>query len=181
MKKMKPEDISAYAVAFVQNGGLYVGAGKNYAPDGGPTPGDDGTPGFGTSVVPFKSGSNAACTADEVGSFSPDDGGKFVPAEGCNLSPLSMYNFLNTTFQDNNLTVQSGRNADSSFVKANHASVSQVGEGVMGLIYWFSSLSILVSFALIGIFYALAMLFSNIKRSIQLIACLLYTSPSPRD
>ena len=171
MKKMKPEDISAYAVAFVQKGnGLSVGNGKNYAPSGGTAPGDDGTPGFGTSVVTFTSGANGACTADEVGGFSADDGGKFVPAEGCNLSPLSMYNFLNTTFQDNNLTVQSGRNADSSFVKANHASVSQVGEGVMGLIYWFSSLSILVSFALIGIFYALAMLFSNIKRSIQLIA-----------
>mgnify|MGYP006905488408 CR=1 FL=1 len=167
MKKMKPEDISAYAVAFVQNGGLHLGEGKNYAPKPGETSDPDT---LSEGVVPFKSGADAACTADEVGSFSAEDGGKFVPAEGCNLSPLSMYNFLNTTFQDNNLTVQSGRNADSSFVKANHASVSQVGEGVMGLIYWFSSLSILVSFALIGIFYALAMLFSNIKRSIQLIA-----------
>lgn len=161
MKKMKPEDISAYAVAFVQKGkGLDVD-GKSALPSGDTTS---------STVLKFTSSINSGCTAEEVGTFSPEGGGRFLPAEDCNLSPLAMYNFLNTTFEDNSLTVQSGRNADSSFVKANHASVSQVGEGVMGLIYWFSSLSILVSFALIGIFYALAMLFSNIKRSIQLIA-----------
>src|SRR5699024_12020463 len=54
--------------------------------------------------------------------------------------------------------------------RSSDLAVSQVGNGVMGVLYWFSSLSILISFALIGIFYALAMLFSNIKRSIQLIA-----------
>lgn len=161
MKKMKPEDISAYAVAFVQKGkGLQVD-GKSVLPSGDTTP---------ETVLKFTSSIYSGCTAEDVGTFSPEGGGRFLPAEDCNLSPLAMYNFLNTTFEDNSLTVQSGRNADSSFVKANHASVSQVGEGVMGLIYWFSSLSILVSFALIGIFYALAMLFSNIKRSIQLIA-----------
>ena len=166
MKKMKPEDISAYAVAFVDGRGL-VANGANLPQPGGGAIGTDDLPGGG---LRFTSVDGSACTADQVGYYVPDDGGKFRPQENCNLSPLAMYNFLNTTFQDTNLTVQSGRNADSSYVKANHASVSQVGTGVMGVLYWFSSLSILVSFALIGIFYALAMLFSNIKRSIQLIA-----------
>lgn len=171
MKKMKPEDISAYAVAFVDGGGLSVNGVNAVQPEGGGgAVGADGLPGGGSSTLRYTSPDGAACTADEVGYYVPDDGGKFRPQESCNLSPLAMYNFLNTTFQDTNLTVQSGRNADSSYVKANHASVSQVGNGVMGVLYWFSSLSILVSFALIGIFYALAMLFSNIKRSIQLIA-----------
>ena len=158
MKKMKPEDINAYAVAFVDGEGLK-------SKDVGLVTDEGDTKGFA-----FLSGEGAKCTADQVGHYVAEDGGKFRPQENCNLSPLAMYNFLNTTFEDTNLTVQSGRNADSSYVKSNHASVSQVGSGVMGLIYWFSSLSILVSFALIGIFYALAMLFSNIKRSIQLIA-----------
>lgn len=169
MKKMKPEDISAYAVAFVDGGGLSVNGVNARQPGGSGAIGVDG-PGAGSGTLRYTSPDGAACTADQVGHYVPDDGGKFRPQENCNLSPLAMYNFLNTTFQDTNLTVQSGRNADSSYVKANHASVSQVGDGVMGLLYWFSSLSILVSFALIGIFYALAMLFSNIKRSIQLIA-----------
>lgn len=168
MKKMSPEDISAYAVAFVQQGdGLKV-QGVNKA--GENTNDTSNGPGGGTSVLQYSSGPQAACTADNVGPFVAEDGGKFVPADDCNLSPLAMYNFLNTKFEDTNMTVQSTRKADSGYVMTNHASVSQVGSGVMGLLYWFSSLSILVSFALIGIFYALAMLFSNIKRSIQLIA-----------
>ena len=173
LKTMSPEDISAYAVAFVNDGAGGPGLSVNYsnaAQPGGGGVGAGDAPGKGSSTMKFYSGSGAGCRADEVGSYYPTDGGKFMPESGCNLSPLSMYNFLNTTFQDTNLTVQSGRNADSGYVKANHASVSQVGNGVMGVLYWFSSLSILISFALIGIFYALAMLFSNIKRSIQLIA-----------
>ena len=163
MKKMKPEEISAYAIAFVKEGeqggrGLTID-GVNLVEDGEVS-----------NVLRMNSPSDAACTADNVGWFEAVDGGRFTPAQGCNLSPLSMYNFLNTKFEDTNMVVQSGRKADSGHVKENHASVSQVGSGVMGIIYWFSSLSILVSFALIGIFYALAMLFSNIKRSIQLIA-----------
>ena len=169
LKTMSPEDISAYAVAFVNGSGLSVNY-SNAAQPGGCGVGAGDAPGEGSSTMKFYSGSGAGCKADEVGTYVPTDGGKFMPADNCNLSPLSMYNFLNTTFQDTNLTVQSGRNADSGYVKANHASVSQVGNGVMGVLYWFSSLSILISFALIGIFYALAMLFSNIKRSIQLIA-----------
>lgn len=169
LKTMSPEDISAYAVAFVNGSGLSVNY-ENAAQPGGGGVGASDDPVGATSTMKFYSGSGAGCKADEVGTYVPTDGGKFIPEDGCNLSPLSMYNFLNTTFQDTNLTVQSGRNADSGYVKANHASVAQVGDGVMGVLYWFSSLSILISFALIGIFYALAMLFSNIKRSIQLIA-----------
>lgn len=177
MKKMSPEDIAAYAVAFVAPGdGLQVqGVNDANEQSGGTPTGAAGRPGSGTSVLRYSTAdsrtANGACTADNVGGFVADDGGKFVPSsDGCNLSPLTMYNFLNTKFYDKNMTVQSSRKADSGYVMTSHASVSQVGNGVMGLLYWFSSLSILVSFALIGIFYALAMLFSNIKRSIQLIA-----------
>lgn len=87
----------------------------------------------------------------------------------CNLSPLAMYNYLNTSFGSNGATVYSPNSSVSAYSRNQHASVSMVGSGMMQTVYWMSSMTLLVSFILIGLFYALSMMFGTIKRGLQLI------------
>lgn len=158
MKKMKKEEIDQYAAAFVQGDGLTV------SNSGSST---DGT----ADGYKMTSANSGHCNASEVADGVVDtDGGRFMPKTGCSLSPLTQFNLLNSDFNGKNMLVESSNISDSSYTRHGHASVSQIGNGAMGMLYWFSALSILLSFAVIGIFYALSMLFSNIKRSIQLIA-----------
>lgn len=87
----------------------------------------------------------------------------------CNLAPLAMYNYLNSSFNNHQVTVDSANRASSNNARSLHQAVTGVGAGAASVIYWFSAMSLLMSFVIIGVFYAFAMLFNCIKRSIQLI------------
>lgn len=127
-------------------------------------------------AVSFFSTTNNKCTARDItgqnGSIigegsSLDPNGS--PAD-CNMSLLSLYNYLNTRFDDKEGTIDGSGMSSSVNSRAMHSSVSAVGSGAMKLIYWFSSMTLLVSFIVIGFGYALALLFNSIKRAISLIS-----------
>lgn len=87
----------------------------------------------------------------------------------CNLSPLTMYNYLNTSFNPSDAGVYSASTSTSTYSRASHNSVNLIGTGAMSIVYWFSAMSLMGSFIVIGIGYAGAMLFNSIRRSISLI------------
>ncbi|BAU96154.1 hypothetical protein N24_1892 [Corynebacterium suranareeae] len=87
----------------------------------------------------------------------------------CNLSPLTMYNYLNTSFNPADAGVYSASTSTSTYSRASHNSVNLIGTGAMSIVYWFSAISLMGSFIVIGIGYAGAMLFNSIRRSISLI------------
>lgn len=157
MRAMDPAEVNQYALAFVDNDhGLHspqLGTGISSEPE---------------IQLMTKNGSTR-CGPGDVAQVTSEDGGRLRPIR-CNMSVLSQYNFLNTNFDSLGASVQSPERTDNTHARQSHAAVSQVGGGMMGVLYWFSALSILGSFIVIGIFYALSMLFSNVKRSIQLIA-----------
>lgn len=157
MRAMDPSEVNQYALAFVDNRhGLH-------------SPQLDSGISTASEIQLLTKGGLTRCEPGEVATVSRVDGGRLEPI-ACNMSVLSQYNFLNTNFDSLGASVQSPERTDNTHARQSHAAVSQVGGGMMGLLYWFSALSILGSFIVIGIFYALSMLFSNIKRSIQLIA-----------
>lgn len=90
----------------------------------------------------------------------------------CNMSTLSLYNYLNTSFDSDSMTVYSSKNTMSSATREMHKSVTQVGNGTMGMLYWLNSIVLLGSFVVLGLTYALSMLFSNIKRGFQLMTAI---------
>lgn len=94
----------------------------------------------------------------------------------CNLSPLAMYNYLNTDFGPNSMTMYSSSNVASEATRAIHNSVSAVGTGTMSFLYWLNAVVLLGSFVLIGIGYAFSMLFASIKRSIQVVGAVPFAS-----
>jgi hypothetical protein len=87
----------------------------------------------------------------------------------CNLSVLSMYNYLNTDFGPTSMTMYSSSNVMSEATRSMHNSVNQVGTGTMSFLYWFNAVVLLGAFVLIGIGYAFSLLFSSIRRSFQII------------
>ncbi|MFE9245242.1 hypothetical protein [Nocardiopsis sp. NPDC006938] len=87
----------------------------------------------------------------------------------CNLSPLAMYNYLNTDFGTSSYTAYSSGKTTSEATRSIHNSVNLVGTGLMSLVYWVHAVVILGAFVIIGFGYAFAMLIGNIRRSFQLI------------
>lgn len=98
--------------------------------------------------------------------------GKEGDVRQCNMSTLSLYNYLNTKFESDSMTHYSSKNSTSGATREMHQSVTQVGNGMMGMLYWLNSLVLLGSFVVLGLTYALSMLFSNIKRGFQLMTAI---------
>lgn len=85
------------------------------------------------------------------------------------LSTLSMYNYLNTSFNNTELTVYSPKKSSSGYVRDSHMSVNSVGTGPGGLLMLAQAVVELFVIGIIGISYGFALLFSNIKRGYRII------------
>ena len=95
---------------------------------------------------------------------------KYADPRACNLSPLAMYNYLNTDFGSTSMTMYSSSNAQSEATRSIHNSVNQVGTGAMSFLYWINAVSLLGSFVVIGLGYAIGLVIGNIRRTFQIIA-----------
>lgn len=112
---------------------------------------------------------NTSCLAFSPVSSNPKRQGEAIE---CNLSPLAMYNYLNTSFASDSLVTYSSEKAASGAIRESHSSVNQVGTGSMKFLYWVNAVVLLLSFVLIGFGYALSLLFANLKRAVQLIGAI---------
>ena len=93
-------------------------------------------------------------------------GGERVNA---NLSALSMYNYLNTSFDKNVLTVYSSSNAVSQATREYHASVNLVGSSGVNWLYWLNASTTLFCFVVLGLGYALGMLTGAVRNTMRII------------
>lgn len=87
----------------------------------------------------------------------------------CNLSPLAMYNYLNTDFDSTSMRMYSSSNVASEATRSIHNSVDQVGTGTMSFLYWLNATVLLGAFVLIGLGYSFTLLFASIRRSFQIV------------
>lgn len=92
------------------------------------------------------------------------------------LSTLSMYNYLNTKFADDTVTTYSSNKLASDYVLDSHHSVSLVGGGFMGIIYWLNMLSILGFIGIVGSIYAFGLIGGSVKRGIKMVTSLPFAS-----
>lgn len=88
---------------------------------------------------------------------------------GANLSALSMYNYLNTTFDKNSATIYSSSNAVSSATREYHNSVNLVGSAGVSWLYWVNGAVTLLCFIVLGLGYAFGMFTGAIKNSMHII------------
>lgn len=92
------------------------------------------------------------------------------------LSTLSMYNYLNTKFADDTVTNYSSNKLASDYVLDTHHSVSLVGGGFMGIIYWLNMLSILGFIGVVGTIYSFGLIGGSVKRGIKMVTSLPFAS-----
>lgn len=85
------------------------------------------------------------------------------------LSTISMYNYLTTKFADDTVTNYSSTKLASDYVLDTHHSVSLVGGGVMGIMYWLNMVSILSFIAVVGTVYAFGLIGGSVKRGIKMV------------
>lgn len=85
------------------------------------------------------------------------------------LSTISMYNYLTTKFADDTVTNYSSTKLASDYVLDTHHSVSLVGGGVMGIVYWLNMVSILGFIAVVGTVYAFGLIGGSVKRGIKMV------------
>ena len=86
------------------------------------------------------------------------------------LSTLSMYNYLNTTFDDSSITSYSEHKSTSVLTRHAHYSISLIGGGsIMGMLYYLSSITMLLCLAVLAFFYAFGMLFGAISKMMKIV------------
>lgn len=113
---------------------------------------------------------NGASSLDKkrLGSRANAFGGATSSGTG-GLSTISMYNYLTTKFADDAVTNYSSTKLASDYVLDTHHSVSLVGGGVMGIVYWLNMVSILSFIAVIGTVYAFGLIGGSVKRGIKMV------------
>lgn len=79
------------------------------------------------------------------------------------LSPLAMYNFLNTTFTDSGLTVYSPKKSTTDVSRDSYTSVSFAGSGVSSWVRWLENVVVMLSLASLSIAYGVMMLTAALK------------------
>ena len=86
------------------------------------------------------------------------------------MSYLEMFNYLNSKFYSNKVSVYSTNALASNFSRDSHAEVNQVGAGyVHKFMIWLNTVALLFGIAFLAIGYALSMLISSFKRYTNLI------------
>ncbi len=116
----------------------------------------------------FQTGTAASCTASDV--VADDWKGDGSPLRDCNMSPLSMYNYLNTSFTSDTAKLYNPSASSSSWAREQHMAVNLHGGGAMSFVYWFSAMTLLVSFTLIGLFYCLGLLVGVLKNMVSVLS-----------
>ena len=116
----------------------------------------------------FRFGTDAYCPSWKV--VAKDWNGKDSPVTQCNMSPMSMFNYLNTSWDGSTgVKLFSPRDSSSAYARDQHMSANLHGGGAMTFVYWFSAMTLLVSFALIGFLYAFGLMTAMVRRVVTIL------------
>ena len=80
------------------------------------------------------------------------------------LSTVAMYNYLNSKFDDSEITVYSSKKSTSEYVKDSHFSVSALGTGVWRILWFAQSFVTLLCMAIIGLIYAVSLIMTGFRQ-----------------
>lgn len=116
----------------------------------------------------LQGGSTGVYTSVDVPDMSADDAEALPPIGSSyevigGLSPLAMYNFLNTTFTDTGLTIFSPEETVTDTARDSYASVTFASTGVSAFARWVENMAVMLSMALLSISYGGIMIAAAVK------------------
>lgn len=100
-----------------------------------------------------------------------NDGRALFSNQDATMSYLEMYNYLNTKFSSNKLSVYSTKMLVSNATRESHATVNQVGAGMVHkTLIFINSIAMLAGLAILAMGYAFGMVIGALKRYVSLIS-----------
>lgn len=85
------------------------------------------------------------------------------------LSPMAIYNYLNSRFTDTGITVYDPTTSTSRYVKQSHYAVSSVGPSVLGLIYFLDAVILMGMLIFICLNYCCSIIWAALRRTVQIV------------
>lgn len=116
----------------------------------------------------------SAVNKHPVNDIHPMDGSHrayspLCPCTSVGLSSLAMYNYLSTTFGDNNMTIYSNTNSASMITRDGHYAVNIIGDTGMSFLFGLNCFVVLGIATVLSLWYALGMMVSTVKRSLKVL------------
>lgn len=100
-----------------------------------------------------------------------NDGRALFSNQDATMSYLEMYNYLNTKFSSNKLSVYSTKMLVSNATRESHATVNQVGAGMVHKTLIFTnSIAMLAGLAILAMGYAFGMVIGALKRYVSVVS-----------
>lgn len=84
------------------------------------------------------------------------------------LSSLSLYNYLNTVFDDSSVTTYSSTKLTASLSRYSHHSANLIGNGFSSVLYYFNAMSMLIAISVIALVYAIGLVINVLSRGIKM-------------
>lgn len=113
---------------------------------------------------PFGKADDISVTTINLGSI-----GSFTINRKLKLSPMAIYNYLNSTFDETSIKVYSSEKSSSTLIRDYHYSVSLVGKGITSILLFLLCVTILITYAILGFVYGFGIIMTNFKRGMKLI------------
>lgn len=88
------------------------------------------------------------------------------------LSTVSMYNYLSTDFQNDQIVIYSQAKAASSHTSKSHFAVNMIGSGIWNTMYYLNMVVVMLVISVIGIYYMCGMVWNNVKQTFTLLAAI---------
>ena len=123
--------------------------------------------GNGTLACSGETSGYAKYTTDVGGYANPSNWNRVKGLGG--LSTVAMYNYLNSKFNDSEVTVYSSKKSTSEYVKDSHYSVSSIGTGVWRILWYAQALVTLFCMAIIGLIYAVSIVLVGLRQGFKLL------------
>ena len=91
------------------------------------------------------------------------------PSDDCLLSPMAIYNYLNTSFTSTGLVVYNPELSSNAYSREFHYSVNLVGDDSLGFLYGLNAMVLMGCLTVLSLFYFLAAIFASVRRTMHLV------------
>lgn len=92
-----------------------------------------------------------------------------LPSNNCILSPMAIYNYLNTSFTSTGLVVYNPELSSNAYSREFHYSVNLVGDDSLGFLYGLNAMVLMGCLTVLSLFYFLAAIFASVRRTMHLV------------
>lgn len=91
------------------------------------------------------------------------------PSQKGGLSTLSMYNYLSSRFTEDGVVTYSNENAVNMGSKYSHYSVTLIGSGVVGGLYYANAFALMMVMSIIGLCYVIGAVVNILKKGLSIL------------